>query len=134
MALASRSPLRRWWRQRLGPPLARARAWLATDASGTGLGLPRAFMAFLVIFGVGMILVSLVGDQGWIAYLRLQGERGQLRQRIEETRAREAQLRREIHALQDDPAYLEQVARKLLGLVKPGDVVIEMRPKRKSHP
>ena len=129
MGLADRSPLRRWWRQRLRPPLARARDWLSADASGTGQGLPRAFTLFLVIFGVGMIVVSLVGDQGWIAYLRLQAEREQLVQRIDVTRAREAQLQREIHALQNDPVYIEQVARTLLGLVKPEDVVIEMRPR-----
>ena len=119
-----------WWRQRLAPAAGRLRGWLGADAAGTGEGLPRAFVLFLVIFGVGMILISLIGDQGWIAYLRLQDETRQLRQGIEDARVREGQLRRDIRALRENPDYIELIARKQFGLVKPGEIVIDLVRKK----
>lgn len=111
------------WPRMLASGLGHVRAWLAEDAM-LGEGLPRAFVLFLVCFGLGMIVISLVGDQGLIAYLRLRGESVQLSGRIEALRQREVRLHQEIEALQNDPDYIERVARKQLGLVKPGEVVI----------
>lgn len=110
---------------RLGP----LRTWLAQDG-GMGEGLPRAFVVFLVCFGLGMIVISLVGDQGLIAYLRLQREAGELRERIDTLTVREQRLRLEIKALQNDADYIEQVARRQLRLVRPDEIVIELPPTR----
>jgi len=91
-----------------------------------GEGVPRAFVVFLVCFGLGMIVISLVGDQGLIAYLRLQREASELRERVDALTAREQRLRLEIKALHDDADYIEQVARRQLRLVRPNEIVIEL--------
>jgi cell division protein FtsB len=114
----------RWWR-RAAARLGRLRIWLAQD-SGMGEGVPRAFVVFLVCFGLGMIVISLVGDQGLIAYLRLQREASELRERVDALTAREQRLRLEIKALHDDADYIEQVARRQLRLVRPNEIVIEL--------
>lgn len=115
------------WGRGAAAQLGRLRTWLAQD-SGMGEGLPRAFVVFLVCFGLGMIVISLVGDQGLIAYLRLQREASELRERIDTLTARERHLRLEIKALQSDADYIEQVARRELRLVRPGETVIELPP------
>jgi len=113
------------WRARAGARLRRLQEWLVEDG-GRGDRLPRGFLVFLVLFGVGMITISLVGDQGLIAYYRLQQERDALRREVQSLQAEETVLRRRIAALKGDPAYIEHLARKRLGLVRPDEVVIEL--------
>ncbi|MBI4083783.1 MAG: septum formation initiator family protein [Candidatus Lambdaproteobacteria bacterium] len=96
---------------------------------GSAERLPRGFLVFLLVFGAGMILISLVGDQGLIAYLRLQEEARTLEVEIQQLEAHRHDLEREVRALRDDPAYIELLARKRLGLVKPGETVIELPPR-----
>ena len=49
-----------------------------------------------------------------------------LQQRIAETRARSERLRVRIDRLRHDPGMLERLAREDLGMVRPGDVIIEL--------
>ena len=91
--------------------------------------LPRVFPLFLLIFGVGMILISLVGDQGLISYYHLRQEEARLREEVKQLQQRERLLRQEIHALNSSRAYIESQARRRLGLVRPGEVVIQLPPK-----
>ena len=88
--------------------------------------LPRWFMLFLGMFGVGMILISLIGDQGLIAYYQLRGEAETLKKDVAGMEIRKIRLFREIEALQADPATIEHLARKNHGLVKPGDVILQL--------
>jgi cell division protein FtsB len=92
----------------------------------SAFGLPRALLSFLVLFALGMLLISLVGNQGLIAYSMLRAERQTLQQDVEALHARELALAREIEALRGSPAYIEQVARRKLGFVKPGEIVVQL--------
>ena len=74
----------------------------------SAFGLPRALVSFLVLFVAGMALVSLVGDQGLVAYWMLRAEREQLKQDVQAHQTRERALLREIEALRSDPSYIEQ--------------------------
>jgi cell division protein FtsB len=49
-----------------------------------------------------------------------------LEARIAETRARTERLRVRIERLHNDPGMLERLAREDLGLVRPGDVIVEL--------
>ena len=49
-----------------------------------------------------------------------------LETRIAETRARSEKLQARIERLKHDPGMLERLAREDLGLVRPGDVIIEL--------
>ena len=104
----------------------RVQAWFA-EGEGVAAGqLPRFFLLFLLLFGVGMILISLVGDQGLIAYQGLRGEAQALRADVTRLEARRRELAQQIEALHNDPDYIAQLARRQLGLVKPGEVVLPL--------
>ena len=96
--------------------------------------LPRLFPLFLLLFGLGMILISLVGDQGLIAYYRLQKEAETLRLELQTMQGREQELLREIDALNNSDAYLEMLARRNLGLVKPDEMIIQLPPAKGGGP
>lgn len=126
-----RPGLRVRWRARLG----RFLAWLIDPGgeSSLGQGLPRAFPLFLLLFGAGMILISLIGDQGLISYYQLRHEAASLREDVERLKARKDFLGLEIEALRNDPGYIEHLARKDLGLVKPGEIVLQLPRKAPAH-
>ncbi|MCH8841388.1 MAG: septum formation initiator family protein [SAR324 cluster bacterium] len=93
-----------------------------------GLALPRASWIFLAVFAAGMALISLIGDQGLIAYRELRSEADRLRVDVVQMEARKIDLVRIIKSLHEDPDYIEQVARQKLGLVRPGELVLQIPP------
>ena len=99
-----------------------------------GLALPRGIWIFLAVFAAGMALVSLVGDQGLIAYRELRSEADRLRVHVVQMEARKSDLVRVIKSLHEDPDYIEQVARQKLGLVRPGELVLQIPPMSPQSP
>jgi len=89
-------------------------------------GIPRGWAAFVVLFFAGMIVVSLVGEQGLVSYWLLSKESRTLAEHVAGLEERETELLREIDALRTDPGYIEQLARRQLGFVKPGEVVVQL--------
>jgi cell division protein FtsB len=112
--------------------LGNLRAWLREDDGSWHDGAPRAFLLFLLIFGVGIVLISLLGDQGLLSYYSLRREAASLRVEIENLRQEEGELARRIQALRSDSSYIEMLARQRLGLVKPGETVLQL-PRRESN-
>ncbi len=86
---------------------------------------PRYLLLFLGFFAGGMILISLLGDQGLIAYYGLRAEARTLKEGVAHLQQQREEMERRIVALREDPGYIELLARRRLGLVKPGDVIIE---------
>ena len=95
-------------------------------AAGPMAGLPRYFVAFVLLFMVGMLLISLFGDQGLISYYRLKAEARQLRLDVAALGQRRGELAREIRALREDDEYIGMLARQRLGLVRPGEIVVQL--------
>jgi cell division protein FtsB len=91
---------------------------------------PRYFLLFLLLFAAGMVLISLLGDQGLISYHRLRAEQERLTGEVARLEERKLDLARRIRALREDPGYVELLARQRLGLVRPGDVVIQLPERR----
>ena len=108
-----------------GTALARWKVWLRGT---TGEGLPRFFLAFMLLFGVGMGLVFLLGDQGWLAYSSLQAEASQLKQDVQRLHIRRETLTQQIEGLNNDPEYIEFLARRDLRYVRRGETVVEFVP------
>ena len=68
------------------------------------------------------------GDKGIIHLLRLQKEWGRIKEanvRIEEENRK---LREEVKRLQYEKRYIEEIARKELGMVKEGEVIYQFEP------
>jgi cell division protein FtsB len=96
--------------------------------SGTQ-GPARADSLRPVLGAVALLFVALLGAAGLRSYRDLTTARAhekQLETRIEESRAGIDRLRGRIARLRSDPVTLESLAREDLGLVKQGDVVIEL--------
>ncbi len=115
---------------RRGPPARPGRGGGSREGAATtspnGMeAAPRYLLLFLGFFAGGMILISLLGDQGLIAYYRLRSEARYLKVGVERLQQRREEMERRIVALREDPGYIELLARRRLGLVKPGDVIIQ---------
>jgi cell division protein FtsB len=70
-----------------------------------------------------IVLDSLVGDRGLMATLRARREYHELADTIARQRAENARLADQARRLRDDPRTIEEVARRELGLIKPGEKV-----------
>ena len=98
-------------------------------------GRHRATIRLLLLFIAAVIVVdALVGDRGLLAMMRARKEYDELAATISHDRAENARLREEARRLTDDPAAIEEVARRDLGLIRPGERVfiikdIGARPK-----
>ena len=81
-------------------------------------------MQALLLFIAAVIVVdALVGEQGLFAMLKARRQAEELAATIARQRAENARLREEIGRLNDDPAAIEEVARRELGLIRPGEKV-----------
>jgi cell division protein FtsB len=84
----------------------------------------RRMVSMLLLVVAGAIIVDgLVGEKGLLAMLRARHQYEVLSATIERQRADNARLREEARRLKDDPSAIEEVARRELGLIKPGEKV-----------
>jgi cell division protein FtsB len=77
----------------------------------------------LMLVALLVAVDALVGDRGLLAMLRARKEGEELSATIARERAENARLREDARRLADDPAAIEEVARRELGLIKPGERV-----------
>ena len=87
----------------------------------------RAVQYLLVFLGSVMVVDALVGDKGVLQMLKKRQELRAADQAVAAARTRNAEMRAEIDRLNTDPAALEEIARKDLGLIKPGEKVFIIR-------
>jgi len=104
-----------------------------TDAGATATGTrgragrgPRArtiVHALLFLSAAVIVLDALAGDRGLLAMLRVRREYRELAATVARDRAENARLGEQARRLREDPAAVEEVARRELGLIKPGEKV-----------
>ena len=76
-----------------------------------------------------LLFVAVLAMAGTKSYRDLEAARQRrdlLESRIEQTQAEIADLHNRIEQLHSDPGALERLAREDLGMVRPGDVIIEL--------
>jgi cell division protein FtsB len=78
---------------------------------------------------VGVAASALLGDHGVAHLLRLRAERAQIGREAFRLLQGNARLRAEIARLRSDDLYLEVLARRSRGLVRPNEVVYRFRPR-----
>lgn len=95
----------------------------------------RKIVHWLLLFVAALIIVDgLFGERGLMAMLRARHEYGELSATIARQRALNAQLRDEARRLKEDPAAVEEIARRELGLIRPGEkvfIVKDVEPAKK---
>lgn len=78
-----------------------------------------------------ILIDALVGEKGWFATRRADLEYARYEAALGQVRADNARLREEARRLREAPSAIEDLARRDLGLIKPGEqlfIVREARP------
>ena len=84
---------------------------------------------FFKVLSLGLFVLLLVvswlafGDRGFIYLYKMEKERQEYLERIQELKLANQELKEEIERLHYDSEYIEETARKELGLVKKNEVI-----------
>ena len=100
-----------------------------TGTSRNSLFGKLAILIVLLILGVAMF-----GEKGVMRLVKLMRERENLSAEVKQLKEENERLNKEIQALRSDHKYLEQLARKELGMVREDEVVYQFRPKKSGTP
>lgn len=87
----------------------------------------------LVVFALIIPLLYRIYLPGYRRITIYTEELKALEERIRALEEDNSRLREEIEALKNDPLYIEKIARKELGLVRPGEIIYKFGP-AKSMP
>jgi cell division protein FtsB len=90
------------------------------DRAWTAWGVVRLL---LILVALVVIVDALVGDRGLIAMRDARRQHDELAATIARQREENARLRELARRLKDDPAVIEEIARRDLGLIRPGEKV-----------
>jgi cell division protein FtsB len=84
----------------------------------------------LILFAAAVIVDACFGDQGLLAMLRARRQYDELAASVQRQRAENDRLREEIRRLNEDPRTIEELARRELGLIRPGErlFIVKDRP------
>lgn len=95
----------------------------------------RRIVQWLLVFLASLIVVDgLVGDRGLLAMMRARHEYDELSATIARQRADNARLREQVRRLKDDPSAIEEIARRELGLIRPGEKLFIVRDVQPPKP
>jgi cell division protein FtsB len=84
----------------------------------------QRIVQLVLIFAASVFIIDgLVGDRGLLAMWRARQQHEELAATIARQRADNARLREEAKRLRDDPRAIEELARRELGLIRPGEKV-----------
>jgi len=75
-----------------------------------------------------LVVNSIVGDNGYLATVRYRAEEADLKGAVARVRLENRRLQQERERLTKDPAALEEAARRSLGLIRPGETLLIVRP------
>lgn len=89
-----------------------------------------------VLLGLGGLATYhiLTGPSGVVNLLKLRQANGETRRELDSLHAHKRALTLEKTRLEKDSAYLERVARKELGMAKPGEKVFRLMPPEAAPP
>ena len=93
-------------------------------------GLPRwrRGLNFLLVFVTVVLVVdALIGEKGLMETMRARRQSRDVASGVEELRVENARLRETIRRLHGDPGTIESIARRELGLIRPGEVLFILK-------
>lgn len=105
-----------------------------TPSAPTNLGMVRQvlstpWLSVVVItsglFLLGMMALTIWGGRGLLAMWRMQHDLERMTRDIEIIEQENSRLGREVQRLQTDLGYIEKIAREELGMIRPGEIVLE---------
>lgn len=91
----------------------------------------RAVRWALAFLSILVAVEALVGDKGLIEMTRARRHDSELFTSIERLRSENARLREAARRLKEDPTAVEELARRELGLIRPGEVLFVVKDRTK---
>jgi cell division protein FtsB len=110
-----------------GPATRRARRRVRS-AEDTRNRRRRHVTLALSFFLCVMVVNSIVGDNGYLATVRYQAQEAELKAAVAHLRIENQRLQEERKRLANDPAALEEAVRGSLGMIRPGETLLIVRP------
>jgi cell division protein FtsB len=94
----------------------------------------RRFFLLMVFLFFILGLVTFFGDKGILYLLRLRKDLARIQEANIKMEAENRKLREEVRRLQHEKRYIEEIARKELGMVKEGEIIyqFELPPNEKE--
>ena len=94
------------------------------------MSLKKNIMLVLAIMTMLLMLLFIVfGENGLTDLNKLKMEKDNLSKKNDELKKENLSLYREIERLKNDPIYVEDVARKELGVIGKDEMIIKVKPK-----
>ncbi len=95
------------------------------------MSLKKKIMLVLAIMTMCLMLLFIVfGENGLTDLYKLKMEKDNLSKKSDELKKKNISLYREIERLKNDPGYVEDVARKELGVIGKDEVIIKVKKKK----
>ena len=91
----------------------------------------RVVRYLVLLVGCVLIVDALVGDRGFLAMLKARQQYRTLEVTLTHSKAENARLREQARALREDPDAIEEIARRDLGLIRPGEklfIIKDVKP------
>jgi cell division protein FtsB len=93
----------------------------------------KPFQLLLAFVTAVLLMDALIGDRGLMERLRAGRQYREAETALERLRLENARLREEARRLKEDPGAIESLARKDLGLLRPGEVLFIIRDIKPSR-
>jgi cell division protein FtsB len=87
----------------------------------------RAIQYVLVMVGCVIVVDALIGEKGLLAMRKARQQYHSLETALATAKADNARMREEARRLREDPTAIEELARRELGLIKPGEKLFIVR-------
>jgi cell division protein FtsB len=87
----------------------------------------RLIQYALVLIGCVIVVDAVVGERGLLAMRKARQQYQQLESALAVAKVENAKMRQDIQLLRDDSSTIEDLARKELGLIKPGEKLFIVR-------
>ena len=97
------------------------------DESRSRKSVKRLVRLVLVWMGAAIAVAGLVGDRGLVGVWRARQQSHELTRQINQLREENKALREAARRLREDPATIEDLARRELGLIRPGEKLFIVR-------
>ena len=106
----------------------------AAAAPGTRSRGRRLLQYLLVFVSCVLVVDAIVGEKGLIAMMKAREQYRALEVSLARARCENTRLREEARRLREDPAAIEEIARRELGLIKPGEKLFIVKDVRPDQP
>ena len=88
----------------------------------------KILLLFAILGLFSLLLFIMFSDNGLSDLFTLRGERDRLIQENMRLKRENLTLYRTIDRLKNDPAYIESIARRELGMIRKGEVILKTKP------